>query len=154
MYSERVKRFLASLGELPDFAGIDLSDINRCATDGDNALHFAVRNGDLGLANDLIEAGIEINKAGDLGYTPLHVACICGNLEMVKLLIENGADVFALSEGYPPFTTARLSKQDRICDLLDTVMTNRQSQDPKIWIRARIVQLKRELARLEAELNS
>jgi len=154
MYSEDITRFLASLGELPDFAGVDLSDINACSFDGDNALHFAVRNGDIGLANALIQAGIEINKAGDRGYTPLHAACMWGNPEMVNLLIENGADLFALSEGDPPFTTARLSKQDRICDLLKPVMSRLQSQDPKVWIRARIAQLKRELTRLEAQLNS
>jgi Ankyrin repeat len=40
--------------------------------------------GDLTAAEALIEAGIEVNKAGDLGYSPLHVACVQGNTEMVK----------------------------------------------------------------------
>jgi len=50
-------------------------------------------------AKALIDAGIDSNKAGDLGYTPLHVACMKGTAEMVKLLIGRGADIFALCEG-------------------------------------------------------
>jgi hypothetical protein len=50
--------------------------------------------------------------------------------------------------------TARLAKQDRICDLLEPVMRQVQTQDPEIWVRARIGQLKRELANLETKLNS
>ncbi len=62
-------------------------------------------------AEALIDAGIELNKAGDLGFTPLHVACMRGNLEMVKLLVNRGADLFALNEGVPPFTIAREAGQ-------------------------------------------
>jgi hypothetical protein len=71
---------------------------------------------------------------------------------MVKLLIEEGADVFALSEGYPPFTVARLAKHERICDFLGPVMKRLQSGDPKVWVRARVAQLRRELDDLEAKL--
>jgi ankyrin repeat protein len=150
---EEIVRLFARMRESADFADVDLSDINASATDGDNALHFAVRRDDVSAARALIQAGIEINKAGDLGYTPLHVACMKGNMEMVNLLIDKGADVFALSEGYPPFTTARLANQDHICDMLAPVMTRVQSQDSKIWVRARIAQLKRALADLEAKLS-
>src|SRR5215471_5894972 len=106
---EVVARFMASLAELPDFVGVDVSDINACGTDGDTALHVALHRNDLSVARALIEDGIDINKAGDLGYTALHVACMKGNADMVHLLIENGADLFALNEGYPPFTSARLA---------------------------------------------
>jgi len=150
---EAVARFLDSLRESPDFAGTDLSDINACCIDGDNALHFAVRDGDLSVATALIEDGIEINKAGDLGYTPLHVACMTGNAEMVQLLVERGADLFALSEGDVPFTVARLAGQDRICELLQPLMERSRSLDPKVRIRARIDRLRRELADLEAQLR-
>lgn len=115
---EEVERVLARMRDLPDYSGIDVSDINACGTDGDNALHYVIRSGDLSAAKALINAGIDINKAGDLGYTPLHVACIMGNMDMVKLLVEKGADLFALSWGYPPFTNARLGGHDRICDFM------------------------------------
>jgi ankyrin repeat protein len=151
---EDMERLFARMRESADFADVDLYDINACATDGDNALHFAVHENDVSAARALIDAGIEINKAGDLGYTPLHVACMKGSVEIVKLLIEKGADVFALSNGYPPFTTARLANQARICDLLEPAMRKVQAKDTKIWVRARILQLRRELADLEAKLNT
>jgi ankyrin repeat protein len=103
-------------------------------------------------AKILIKAGIDINKAGDLGYTPLHVACIKGNLEMVKILINAGADLFALSEGVPPFTAARVAGQDEICELLGSLMRQAQARDPKIRVKSRIAQLRKEITRLEAEL--
>ena len=150
---EAIARLFRSLCDSPDWGGADLSDINACAIDGDNALHVAVRRPDLAAARALIDAGIDINKAGDLGYTPLHVACMKGDVEMVKLLISKGADLFALSEGDSPFTCARLGGQDHICKMLEPMMDEGQSRDPQIWIRARIGQLKRELARLEAKLD-
>jgi ankyrin repeat protein len=55
-------------------------------------MHCVVRWGDLAAAKALIDAGIDINKAGDLGYTPLHVACMKGNAETAKLLVDRGAD--------------------------------------------------------------
>jgi ankyrin repeat protein len=149
---DQIKHIFARLRETCDFAETDFSDVNACNSDGDNGLHCVVRWGDLTAAKALIDAGIDVNKAGDLGYTPLHVACMQGNAEMVKLLIEKGADLFALSEGDAPFATARLAGHDQICNLLDPLMKQAQSLDPKTWVRARIVQLRREIAYLEAQL--
>ena len=59
-------------------------------------------------AKALIDAGVDVNKAGDRCYTPLHVACMQGDAQMVKLLVDQGADLFALSEGDAPF--AKLGK--------------------------------------------
>jgi ankyrin repeat protein len=150
---EKLKQIFDKLSTTVDFAEVDFSDINACAIDGDNALHCVVRWGDISAAKILIDAGIQINKAGDLGYTPLHVACMKGNVEMVKLLLDNGADLFALSEGDAPATTARLAGHDQIWELLTSLMKQVQSQDPKIWVRARIAQLHREIAYLESELD-
>ncbi|HWY07722.1 MAG TPA: ankyrin repeat domain-containing protein [Candidatus Acidoferrales bacterium] len=149
---DQIKRILTRLRETFDFGGTDFSDVNACSSDGDNGLHCVVRWGDLSAAKALIDAGIDVNKAGDLGYTPLHVACMSGNVEMVKLLIDKGANMFALSEGDAPFATARLGGHDQICDLLAPLMKEAQSLDPKIWIRARIAQLRREITYLEEKL--
>jgi ankyrin repeat protein len=139
--------------ELPLFEGAELADVNACAVDGDNALHVVVRWGDRAAAEALIDAGIDINKAGDLGYSPLHVACMSADLEMVKVLVENGANLFFLSEGYPPFTSARLAGKDEICDFLSPLMKEAQERDPRIRLKSRIAQLRRELVDLEAELD-
>jgi hypothetical protein len=148
-----LERIFTQLHDTVDFEDVDFSDINACSLVGDNALHCVVGWGDLDAAKILINAGIDINKAGDLGYTPLHIACMKGNLEMVKLLVGSGAELFALSEGDGPFATARVRGHDSICDFLGPLMKQAQEQDPYIWVRTRIAQLKRELARLEAELD-
>ena len=76
-----------------------------------------------------------------------------GNVEMVKLLIDGDADIFALSEGDAPFATARLGGHDEICDLLAPLMKQAQSLDPKVWVRARIARLRREIAYLAEKLS-
>ena len=149
---DQLKSIFARLRQTVVFAETDFSDVNACSILGDNGLHCVVGWGDLSAAKVLIDAGVEINKAGERGYTPLHVACMKGNLEMVKLLIDHGADMFALSEGDAPFTTARLGEHDHVCDFLAPLMEQRQSQDPDIWIHARIGQLRREIAWLEEKL--
>jgi hypothetical protein len=57
-----------------------------------------------------------------------------------------------LSEGDAPFTTARLGGHDDICELLDPLMEETQKRDPNVWVRARIAQLRREIALLEKKL--
>jgi ankyrin repeat protein len=148
----QLKSLFEKLRKTADFEDVDFSDVNACSLDGDNALHCVVRWNDLAAAKALIEAGIDVNKAGDLGYTPLHVACMTGNVEMVQLLIDNGADLFALNEGYPPSTAARMAGKDHICDFLTPLMETAFAQDQKVWVRARITQLRREIADLEKKL--
>jgi ankyrin repeat protein len=151
---DRVKSILAKLRDSLEFSEkADFSDVNVSSDDGDNALHRVVRWKDREAAEALIAAGINVNKAGDLGYTPLHVACMTGNLEMVKLLVENGANLFAMSEGDSPFTSARIAGHDQVCDFLGPLMKQSQSQDQDIWVRARIAQLQREIAGLEARIK-
>ncbi len=149
----QLKRIFARLRETCDFSETDFSDVNASSSDGDNGLHGVVRWGDLSAAKALIDAGIDVNKAGDLGFTPLHVACMRGDADMVKLLIDQGADIFALSEGDAPFATARFGGHDHICASLAPLMKQAQSLDPKIWARARIAQLRREIANLEEKLG-
>lgn len=156
---DTVKNILSGLRNSPAFAEhADFSDVNVCAVDGDNALHFVVRWRDRSAASSaaeaLIRAGINVNKAGDLGYTPLHVACMQGDLEMVTLLVKNGANLFAMSEGDTPFASARIAGKNQVCDLLAPLMKQANSQDPHIWVRARIAQLKREIVELELRIKS
>jgi hypothetical protein len=68
---------------------------------------------------------------------------------MVKLLVDRGADMFALGEGDAPFTTARLGGHDNICEMLAPLMQEAQKRDRKAWFRARIAQLQREISSLE-----
>src|SRR4051812_42557987 len=61
-------------------------------------LHRAAQYGDLVRVNELIERKYPLNRFDDLGKTPLHYAVQDNRLEVVKRLIEAGANVNAHDE--------------------------------------------------------
>jgi ankyrin repeat protein len=148
-----LRALLDKIATTPDFFEMPFLDVNESNSMGDNALHCVVTWGDLDAARLLIEAGVEVNKYGDLGYTPLHQACAFGHMELVKFLVSCGADLHAQTEGNLPFTVARLSQHDSICDYLSPLMLEAQAKDRHVYIKSRISQLKREIAALEAQLG-
>lgn len=120
---------------------------------GDNALHWAARSNDLDAATLLIEAGINVNQHGELGRTPLHEACSCGHKDMVRLLVDHGADMYAATEGDTRFSLARLNGHDDICELLRPLLDRARADDPNVWINFRIAHLRSEIRRLEELLK-
>jgi len=137
------------LGNTATFLGVAFDHVNATNVDGDNALHWAARSGDLEAARLLLDAGIEVNQPGDLGRTPLHEACSAGSKDMVLLLIEHGADLYAQTEGDLPFTVARLHERHDICELLRPLMDEAQKADPHVYVRVRVRHLQSEIERLE-----
>lgn len=120
--SPEVKAILDRVKQTADFCCVTFDSINDTDDLGNNALHCVVIWGDYEAAKTLIKNGINVNQRGEHGFTPLHEACSCGRKEMVELLLEHGADVRARTEGDIPFTTARLSGHDEICELLKPFM--------------------------------
>lgn len=59
---------------------------------GDQLL-AATRKGDLATVKRLLDEGVNVNSRTRYDSTPLFFACDRGNLEMVRLLIERGADL-------------------------------------------------------------
>ncbi|XP_050505193.1 ankyrin-1-like isoform X1 [Diabrotica virgifera virgifera] len=55
-----------------------------------SSIHHGVLGGKAKIVKMLIEKGVDVNVE-DINWTPLHLACRHGNLEIVKLLLENGA---------------------------------------------------------------
>ena len=51
----------------------------------------SAKNGDLARTRDLLKSGAAVNTVDRRGFTPLTWAAASGNLEMVRLLLENGA---------------------------------------------------------------
>lgn len=66
------------------------------------ALHYATSSRDIVAAASVAMVAPElIESADEDGFTPLHLAVIQGNLQLVNLLLANGADVNALdNEGH------------------------------------------------------
>lgn len=60
---------------------------------GRNALHWAVGWSDEITADELIRQGADVNLRDTLGWTPLKLACKRRHNKMVKMLLDNGADV-------------------------------------------------------------
>jgi len=58
---------------------------------GDHLLHIAAFRGDLRSVELLVKAGIDVNRVGDMGYTPLHYAKMGGHEEVVSFLLSHGA---------------------------------------------------------------
>lgn len=68
-------------------------------------IFFMVHANDTNEVRNLIRQGTNVNIKNLNGSTPLHIACIRGNVEMIELLIKSGADVRALdNEGDTPLT--------------------------------------------------
>lgn len=72
------------------------AESNRHNQWGLNALMHAAMRGDLDIAADLLEHGARINfSAGSEGKTALYYAVIHNRIEMIKFLVEKGADIDA-----------------------------------------------------------
>jgi ankyrin repeat protein len=87
---------------------------------GINALMSAVAGNDITGVKFFSKAGRElVNQKNIGGATALHIACREKNFEIVKILIENGADVDAAdNEGWTPLMRASLSGSQDIVSLL------------------------------------
>jgi ankyrin repeat protein len=117
-----VQSILHRVKDTADFGYVDFTDINATNALGDNALHCVIVWDDYEAARVLIENGIDLEKHGEHGYTPLHEACAFGRKAIVELLLQKGADPLARTEGDLPFTIARLNSHGDICDLMNSVM--------------------------------
>ena len=74
---------------------------------GSAVLVVAARDGDLSLAQQLLEIGAPVNTSDTRKDTPLHQACRNGQKEMVELLLKNGAAVnVSNSKGWTPLHLA------------------------------------------------
>jgi len=151
---KELRALLDKIASTASFSGVDSSDVNATNSDGDNGLHCVVGWGDLEAAKLLVAAGVEVNQFGDLGFTPLHLACMKGDFALVEFLISSGADLFAQSEGELPFSIARLYGHDAICEYLAPLVDRHLQADPQAYIKSRIAQLKREIDKLEAKLRT
>ena len=84
------------------------------------ALHLAVRDGHLDIAQLLIDFGATVDIRDLSDYTPLHSATWNGNLDMVKLLLNAGADITARNySGLTPLACAYRNNQIEVIEFIE-----------------------------------
>lgn len=92
---ERLLLKAAGKGDLPELtrlvrSGADISAVNE---DGESALTRAISRRHVHIAKFLLENGAKTEYSGFLIEKPLHMAAKTGNVKIVELLLDHGADV-------------------------------------------------------------
>jgi len=73
-----------------------------------NALHAAIGGGHDNMARLILARDPEIiNELNAYGYTALYQAVLYGQLDMVELLLANGADIKGMDDNHSPLALAR-----------------------------------------------
>src|SRR5262245_1321143 len=75
------------------------ADPNAAQVDGMTALHWSVYNDDAETAALLVRSRAAVNAVNRYGVPPLSIACTNGNADLVKLLLDAGADAIASLQG-------------------------------------------------------
>ena len=90
-----LQAYLGELTELPEFVELGPVGPRTRGNFGNTPLHVAAVRGEVDAIEALLDAGAEINAAGEHGYTALHEAVEQGQGEVVRLLLARGASVSA-----------------------------------------------------------
>ncbi len=106
------------------------ADVNLKSDEGYTPLSNAVSNNKQITVKYLISNGANIGeKNGKLGVSVLHKACMNGNLEIAKILVDAGADVnFKSDEGFTPLYVA---VQKNHISIVEYLLTKGVSIDEK-----------------------
>jgi cytohesin len=93
--------------------------VNAQDENGMTPLHYTATNGEVGLAEMLIDAGADVNIRDDEGNTPLHWSTRNSFAAIAEMLLENGADPIALNgEGQTAMDIAEEIDSVDMIDLL------------------------------------
>jgi ankyrin repeat protein len=94
------------------------------------ALIDAIKRGDLESVKTLIESEESINQEDDAGWTALNWAAAKGQIEIVKLLLDRGADVLKMGRDLrTPYKTALASGHVEVSRVLREAETNARGDD-------------------------
>lgn len=98
-------------------------NINLCDDNYNTPLHFAINQNSYVMVKELVQIeGIDLNALGEFDQTPLHRAVIMGNLKIIQLLIESGADVLMVDEkNSSPLDYAKDEENKSIIEYLERI---------------------------------
>ena len=123
---------IVQIKELLD-SGVNVNEENNPLA-GETALHAAVM-GDASpdVAKLLIDRGINVNKARRDGSRPIHLAIVQGNAALLKVLLDNGADIHVSSPFGTPQQAATKHGDPNIIRILAEA---EEKQNPKSTVRS------------------
>ena len=106
---------------------------------GNTAIHFCAANGLQALLQSLLDVlkseqpSELINKRNESSNTPLHWAALNGHLEVCKLLVGAGADMWTRNSAgnLAIFEAERAGKDDVVAWLLEVGGTEKENEDAK-----------------------
>lgn len=82
------------------------------------ALFDVIKKEKLKKVLDLIDKGVDVNAMYD-NDLPLHLAARVGNIEIVKALLQNGANKNLLARGFTASRLATIYGKNSIAELID-----------------------------------
>ena len=89
---------------------IDASRVNAVDATGASALHYAAMRGNDLVMTELLRAGASVDVHNAQDMTPLHIACVHGQVAPVICLLAHGADPNAAQCGIAPLYCAVINK--------------------------------------------
>ena len=98
--------------DLPCFMDRSIDSVHSRGTSGDQPLHIAAFWGDSELIETFLEAGADIDSAGEDGFTPLHYAIQQDKVEAARLLMERGANLQKKDSTYRQTATEFIAASD------------------------------------------
>lgn len=116
-----LRDLLAEYNALPEYLGMELTDVNQISLFGDSPLHVAAVRGSIAEMEVLVLARADVNAAGEHGYTPLHSAVEQGSGPATHWLLEHGADPSRLTDsGFTAMVLAVELGEMELAALLET----------------------------------
>ena len=83
-------------------------------------LHEACNKGNVGIVQEFIDAGCNLNKPNCDGDTPLHISCLRGHTDCIRVLLNAGAKRSVLNnKGQTPLQVAHIYNQTDLYKLFE-----------------------------------
>lgn len=118
--------------------GLRGGGVNASDTDGTSPLHWAVRAGELEVAELLLRAGADAAGQNRLGVTPLYLAAQNGNAAMMRKLLDAGANANQVDQATGEtvlMVATRTGDTDSVRTLLENG-ANPNATEPQVQVTA------------------
>jgi len=112
---EFLTKLFSKYQDFPSFLDCSpIISVHDLGTMGETLLNLAVSSQSKEDVILLIKNGADVNQQGELNFTSIQNACIHGNLDIIEILLENGAEISVKNDfGYDAKHYATEEYQDK-----------------------------------------